>query len=125
MTKDLQILVAEDNKVNQELTKRILEKAGFLVSIANNGREAVNLFNQNEFDLILMDIQMPVMGGEEAVQAIRKSKKGGNIPIVALTAHAMSGDQEKYLDIGMNGYVSKPIRRSDLLETIQELFDNS
>ncbi len=115
------MLVAEDNTVNQKLIRRILENMGCQVILAQNGKEAVELFQQREFDLILMDMQMPVMGGEEAVSLIRGLQSEGRIPIVALTAHAMSGDREKYLAQGMDGYVSKPINRQELFSTMSEL----
>jgi PAS domain S-box-containing protein len=121
---ELRVLVAEDNEVNQKLAKRLLEKSGCLVSVANNGKEAVDLFEKENFDLILMDIQMPVMGGVEATKAIRSSRRGKGVPIVALTAHAMTGDREKYLSLGMDGYAAKPIKRIDLFRTMRELLEN-
>ncbi len=114
----LRVLLAEDNKVNQRVARRILENNGHTVEIAENGAQAVELFSKLPFDLILMDIQMPIMSGEEAVREIRGQPNGSNIPIIALTAHAMSGDREKYLSQGMNGYVSKPIDRSVLFDEI-------
>ncbi|MCB0331314.1 MAG: response regulator, partial [Bdellovibrionales bacterium] len=120
---DLRVLIAEDNAVNQKLTRRLLEKSGCQVAIANNGQEAVEMFSREEFDLILMDIQMPVMSGEEATQIIRGTEGGKSVPIVALTAHAMSGDREKYLSLGMDGYVSKPIKKNELYKTVLKLFE--
>jgi PAS domain S-box-containing protein len=117
----IRVLLAEDNAVNQKLAIRLLEKAGLTVSVANNGQEAVDLFSEQEFDLILMDMQMPVMSGEEATAQIRSFRERGTIPIVALTAHAMSGDREKYLAAGMDGYVAKPINKKELYSVIQEL----
>jgi two-component system sensor histidine kinase/response regulator len=98
--------------VNQKLAMRLLEKLGHQVTLAVNGKEAFELFKTNSFDLVLMDIQMPVMGGVEATQKIRDAERrsGGHIPIIAMTAHAMAGDAEKYLSSGMDGYVSKPVR---------------
>lgn len=119
--RSLRVLLAEDNAVNQKLAVRLLEKAGHLVTIANNGQEAVELFAESSFDIVLMDVQMPVMGGEEAAALIRADQRGASIPIVALTAHAMEGDREKYLASGMDGYVSKPIVRKQLFTVIEEL----
>ena len=108
----LRLLLVEDNRVNQKLAMRLLEKLGHQVTLAVNGKEAFELFKTNSFDLVLMDIQMPVMGGVEATQKIRDAERrsGGHIPIIAMTAHAMAGDAEKYLSSGMDGYVSKPVR---------------
>ncbi len=114
----LRILLAEDNAVNQKLAIRLLEKMGHRVTLAVNGQEAVDEIQRQRFDLVLMDIQMPVMGGVQSVQLIRtaKSEHGRRTPIVAMTAHAMKGDREKYLAAGMDGYVSKPIRSQFLRE---------
>ena len=121
----LRVLLAEDNAVNQKLVVRMLEKAGHKVVVAGNGLEALDLFGKNEFDLILMDIQMPIMGGDEATARIRATMGEKRVPIVALTAHAMSGDKEKYLAKGMDGYVSKPINAKTLLDTIREVTTSS
>jgi PAS domain S-box-containing protein len=117
------VLVAEDNPVNQKLALRLLEKHGHVVRLANNGREALELLEQEAFDVILMDVQMPEMGGFEATARIRAAEKdsGRHIPIVALTAHAMRGDRERCLDAGMDAYVCKPIQEMDLLRVIDEL----
>jgi CheY-like chemotaxis protein/HPt (histidine-containing phosphotransfer) domain-containing protein len=120
----LHILVAEDNAVNQEVARQMLQKRGYEVTIASNGREAVDLMTDSpEFDLILMDIQMPEMDGFQATAAIREIEKGGTsrIPIVAMTAHAMKGDRERCLQAGMDGYVSKPVQSKVLYETIEEI----
>jgi len=116
----LRVLVVEDNPVNQKLTVSILDKLGCQTIVANNGEEAVSLFKQSEVDLILMDMQMPIMGGEEAVGIIRSIPEGENTPIVALTAHAMSEDRDRYLKLGLNGYISKPIERESFVSTILE-----
>ncbi len=107
----LHVLLAEDNKVNQTLALITLEQMGHSVRIATNGREAIELYGQEPFDVILMDLQMPDMDGFQAVAAIRESEQGGNqrIPIIALTAHALKGDRERCLASGMTGYVSKPL----------------
>ena len=113
----------EDNRVNQKLALRLLEKMGHRVTLAVNGREALELLKCHPFDLVLMDIQMPVMGGIEATQEIRDAERqsGGHIPIIAMTAHAMAGDAEKYLSSGMDGYVSKPVRAGFLRAEIDRL----
>src|SRR5262249_51850809 len=114
----LRALLVEDNRVNQKLAVRILEKMGHEAVVAANGQEAVDLVKSSRFDLILMDIQMPVMGGLEATRQIRALEKmtGRSNVIIAMTAHAMAGDAEKYLGSGMDGYVSKPIRVPALRE---------
>jgi two-component system, sensor histidine kinase and response regulator len=112
----LRVLVAEDNLVNQRLIVRLLEKRGHSVQVAVNGLEALQALNKARFDLVLMDMQMPEMGGIEATAAIRQSEKhsASHTPIVALTASAMQGDREKCLAIGMDGYLAKPIRPLEL-----------
>lgn len=119
----LRVLLAEDNKVNQMLAKSMLEREGHIVDVASDGKEAVQKWIDTEYDIILMDIQMPEMGGVEATQCIREDEKGSrhHIPIVALTAHAMAGDKEKYLSQGMDGYISKPIDKEELRTTLSEL----
>ena len=114
------ILLAEDNLVNQRLAVKLLEKHGHSVRIANNGREALDSLNQEVFDLVLMDVQMPVLSGLEAATLIREKEKetGGHTRIIALTANAMSGDREKCLAAGMDGYLSKPIRVDELLAVL-------
>lgn len=124
----IRILLVEDNLVNQKLATRILEKAGHQVHIANNGKEAVEYFvaNQGQIDLILMDVQMPIMGGFEATQTIRQYETKNNwapIAIIAMTAHAMQGDREDCLSAGMNGYVSKPVNIKALFDEIKRVFD--
>ncbi len=121
--KQLNILLAEDNIVNQKLAFRILEKEGYKVTIANNGKEAFSFFEKQAFDLILMDVQMPEMGGFEATEAIRKKEKGRgtHTPIIAMTAHAMKGDRERCLEAGMDGYIPKPIKPKELFETIEDV----
>jgi two-component system sensor histidine kinase/response regulator len=119
----LRLLLVEDNLVNQKLAMRLLEKMGNQVSLAVNGQEAVDLVAVQHFDLILMDIQMPVMGGLEATSAIRNSKnpRVRRLPIVAMTANAMAGDAQKYLEAGMDGYISKPIRREALQAELERV----
>ncbi|MDR0548169.1 MAG: PAS domain-containing protein [Deltaproteobacteria bacterium] len=122
--KGAKILLTEDNEVNQLVASRILSKAGFEVKIANNGLEAVSLAQAEEFDLILMDIQMPEMDGLTATRAIRAIPKLKDIPIVAMTAHAMSGDRELSLAAGMNDHISKPINLTELYQTLLKWVPN-
>jgi CheY-like chemotaxis protein len=114
------ILLAEDNRVNQRLAQRILEKEGHQVIVVGNGREALEALENDTFDLILMDVQMPLMDGIEATKAIRKAEAltKAHIPIVALTAHAMKGDRDRCVAAGMDAYISKPIRAADLLNMV-------
>ncbi len=123
----LSILVAEDNPVNQTVAQRLLERAGHAVTLANNGEEALEILDAGHFDLVLMDVQMPVMGGIEATQAIRAREARHSwvmqgdwrpIPIIAMTAHAMQGDRRRCLEAGMDDYVSKPIDSRALFAAI-------
>jgi PAS domain S-box-containing protein len=116
----LRVLLAEDNAVNQRLAMRLLEKRGHAVRVANNGREALEALEREQFDLVLMDVQMPAMDGFEATAAIREKEKGGawRQPVIALTAHAMKGDREKCLAAGMDGYLTKPILPQELDELL-------
>jgi len=119
--KPSRILLAEDHPVNQRLATKILEKWGHEITVAPNGRRALEIYNQKSFDLILMDVQMPQMGGMEATAAIREVEKGrtSRTPIVAMTAHAIKGDREKCLAAGMDGYISKPINPDELFALIE------
>ncbi len=109
--KQLKILLAEDNLINQKITVTFLNRLGHLVDVAENGRVAIEMFKAHKYDLIFMDIQMPEVSGFEATSAIREfeKKSSGHIPIVALTAHALVGDKEKCLDSGMDDYLTKPL----------------
>jgi two-component system, sensor histidine kinase and response regulator len=120
----LRILLAEDNLVNQRLAVRLLEKEGHSVVVAGDGRKVLQALETQNFDLILMDVQMPVMDGVETTAAIRtrEAGKGAHIPIVAMTAHAMAGDRQRFLSLGMDGYVSKPIHSRDLYDAIENVF---
>jgi CheY-like chemotaxis protein len=111
--RQLHVLLAEDNVVNQTLAIRLLTKLGHRVEVANNGQEALDLHAATHFDAILMDVQMPVMGGFEATAVIRQRESAGmeRTPIIAMTAHAMKGDRERCLQAGMDGYLSKPCTR--------------
>ncbi len=115
----LDILLAEDNPVNQRLAVRLLERRGHRVTIAGNGRAAVELATTFPFDVVLMDVQMPIMDGLEATRHIRAHSP--SIPILAMTAHAMDGDRERCLAAGMNAYTSKPIRADELFAAIHSL----
>jgi CheY-like chemotaxis protein len=113
--------LAEDNLVNQKLAVRLLEKRGHSVVVAGNGREAIAAIEQDTFDVILMDVQMPEMDGFEATRIIRAKEKqtGLHIPIVAMTAHAMKGDRERCIKVGMDNYISKPLNPTKLYETVE------
>ncbi|MEW6351373.1 MAG: PAS domain S-box protein [Thermodesulfobacteriota bacterium] len=119
----LRILLAEDNLVNQKLAKRMVEKMGHEVTVARHGQEALQILEQGGFDLILMDVQMPMMDGLDATRAIRDRERdaGGHIPIIAMTAYAMAGDKEKCLEAGMDGYLSKPINAKAVFQKIEEV----
>ena len=119
----LRILLADDNEVNQRLARKLLEKRGHSIASASNGREAVELFDAQPFDLVLMDVQMPEMNGLQATAVIREKQAvtHARIPIIAMTARAMKGDREECLAAGMDGYVSKPISSADLFRVIGEL----
>jgi len=114
--KSLNILLAEDNLVNQKLASRLLEKRNHIITIVRNGKEALAALEKDQFDLVLMDIQMPEMDGFEATRILREHEKtnGGHQPVVAMTALAMIGDKERCIEAGMDGYISKPIRPQDL-----------
>jgi CheY-like chemotaxis protein len=121
VTDTLRLLLAEDNSVNQRFAVRILEKWGHFVHVVSNGREAVEAVADQQFDAVLMDVQMPEMGGYEATRLIRQaeSSSGRHIPIIAMTAHAMKGDREKCLSAGMDAYVAKPISPRELAAVLQ------
>ena len=123
----IRILLAEDNVINQTLAVRLLEKRGYTVTVAPDGQAAVEAFQTGVFELVLMDIQMPRMDGFEATAAIREREKltGGHIPIVAMTAHALIADQERCIASGMDGYVSKPIRTSEMFAAIETVLGAS
>jgi signal transduction histidine kinase/CheY-like chemotaxis protein len=115
-------LVAEDNKFNQVVVKSMLERVGITVDIAENGEEALKLFEAEDYDLVFMDVRMPVMNGYAATEAIRnRTDAKANIPILALTAEATKSDVKKCLDAGMNVHLSKPLRLADVVEAIQSL----
>lgn len=120
-SKSFDILLAEDNDVNQRLAVKILEKYNHRVTVANNGQEAVDLARKKRYDVILMDVQMPILGGFDATKAIRKLERQEGLvrtPIVALTAHAMMGDREKCISVGMDEYLTKPLKQTAMMQTI-------
>jgi CheY-like chemotaxis protein len=121
----LRVLVAEDNAVNQLLAVRLLEKRGHEVVVASTGTAALEALENQSFDLVLMDVQMPEMSGLEATIAIRErertSASGKHIPIIAMTANAMVGDKEQCLEAGMDGYLSKPLQVAALFAAIESL----
>jgi two-component system sensor histidine kinase/response regulator len=119
------ILVVEDNRVNQKVVTAVLRKRGYVIELANDGREALEkLETGGDFDLVLMDVQMPGLDGLEATRLIRQDLRWKALPIVAMTAHAMTGDKERCLEAGMNDYISKPVHPSHLLNTVSEHLAN-
>ena len=116
--KGVRILVAEDNPTNQEIAKAILEGAGITVEIVDNGEKAIEAARRDRFDAVLMDVQMPKMDGYEATASIRKIPELKSLPIIAMTAHAMKGDEEKCLEAGMDAYITKPINQDRLFQAI-------
>ncbi|UQZ89893.1 hypothetical protein C4J81_11990 [Deltaproteobacteria bacterium Smac51] len=117
------ILLVEDNDMNQLIAKKLLEKKGLKVEVANNGQEAIDKLQATDYELVLMDIQMPVMDGISATLKIREMEKFNNLPIIAMTAHAMSGDREKSLESGMNDHVTKPIDMKMLYAVLEKWID--
>ena len=122
------VLIAEDNLINQKVAKKLLTNAGLDISVANDGVEAIQMVEENNFELIFMDIHMPFIDGYEVTQKIRSSKDGRinpKIPIVAMTANAMKGDREKCLDAGMDDYIAKPISKTELYEILGKWLEPS
>jgi CheY-like chemotaxis protein len=119
----LRVLLAEDSLVNQKLAIGLMEKHGHTVVVANNGKEAVAALASAQFDVVLMDVEMPDMDGLEATAVIRVKERqtGGHLPIIAMTAHAMKGDRERCIEAGMDDYLSKPIRAQQLFETLESV----
>jgi len=121
------VLVAEDDLVNQRYIIRLLEKMGCHVKLAEDGQEAVEALNRHDYDIVLMDVEMPGMNGIEATRLIRDPGSGcrnPDIPIIALTAHAMWGDEQRCLHSGMDGYVPKPVDLDTIASIIQSVYDN-
>jgi CheY-like chemotaxis protein len=107
----VRILLAEDNPVNQKLATILLRKRGYRVTVVDNGRQALDSIASGEYDLVLMDVQMPEMSGVDATRELRRREAASqsHLPVIAMTAHAMKGDAEKFLEVGMDDYVSKPV----------------
>jgi len=126
-TRPLRILVVEDNPVNRTMALRILERAGHEVVLAVNGQEALDALAGASLDVVLMDVQMPVLNGLEATAQIREGEQGTgrHVPIVAMTAHAMRGDRERCLAAGMDGYLVKPVRAEELIAAVEEYGDGA
>jgi CheY-like chemotaxis protein/HPt (histidine-containing phosphotransfer) domain-containing protein len=124
--RSFRVLLAEDSPINQKLAVRLLARRGHDVTVVDDGRRAVEAFRNGEFDIILMDIQMPELDGFAATAEIRALEEGtgGHIPIVALTAHAMAGDEARCLAGGMDAYVSKPFRPEELFVAVEQLADS-
>jgi CheY-like chemotaxis protein len=116
----VKILVAEDNEANQFLIKAITKTMDWEITLVENGEEAIDAFKKEDFDLILMDVQMPVMNGYEATKIIRtlEAENNTHIPIIALTAYAMTSDKDQCIDAGMDDYISKPFKRQQFLDII-------
>jgi CheY-like chemotaxis protein len=123
----LRILLAEDNPVNQKVARKFMELRGHSVTVAGNGREAIELAAQQTFDLVLMDVQMPEMDGfaATAVLRARESSTASHLPIIAMTAHAMKGDAERCLEAGMDAYVAKPINPASLFALVDQVCGES
>jgi signal transduction histidine kinase/CheY-like chemotaxis protein/HPt (histidine-containing phosphotransfer) domain-containing protein len=113
------LLVVEDNLVNQKVVLAILRKKGYHMDVANDGREALLKLETGAYDLVLMDVQMPVLDGLETTRLIRREARWDNLPVIAMTAHAMNGDRERCLQSGMNAYISKPVQPAHLIATIE------
>ena len=123
---EVRILLAEDNAINRKLVVAMIKKRGWDVTVVENGKEVLEILQNIEnakgenFDLVLMDIQMPVMDGVETTKAIRKIKTFEHLPIIAITAHALKGDKEKFLAAGMNDYLAKPINANALYAVMEK-----
>ena len=120
ISKGRHVLLVDDEQIVQFYVKRLLEKNGYEVTLAQDGEQAMAKLVQNEYDCVLMDVQMPVLDGVEATKKIRSSSANfRNIPIIALTAYAMAGDREKFLEAGMNDYIAKPVDKEKLFEVLE------
>jgi CheY-like chemotaxis protein len=121
----LKILFVEDNPINITYSMALFKKLGFDVVLAENGRDGLAALEQGAFDLVLMDIQMPIMNGEVALRAIRTNEQGKShhLPVIALTAYSLRGDRERFLEEGFDGYVSKPMAVDELIEEMKRVLD--
>lgn len=117
----LRILIAEDNIINQKLLIQILDMLGYKADAVSDGPEVLTTIKEKTYDLVLMDIQMPEMGGEETTAQLRQQLNDHSPKIIAVTAYAMAGDREKYLKAGMDGYISKPFKIEDLVSEIKKV----
>ncbi len=115
----IQVLLAEDNRVNQKVATAMLEKGGYAVDVCGNGYEALKLFEQDKYDVVLLDVQMPEMDGLQAVTEIRNLERGTRVPVIAVTAHAMKGDRESMLEAGFDDYIAKPLRAEHLYAVLE------
>jgi CheY-like chemotaxis protein len=122
----LRLLVVEDNPVNRLVATRLLETRNHRVTAAANGREALEIIENEKFDCVLMDVQMPVLDGLRATAAIRSQERvsGGHLPIIAMTAHAMAGDHDRCLAAGMDGYLTKPVNARDVFATVSRVIED-
>jgi CheY-like chemotaxis protein len=125
--RSLRVLLVEDSPINQKLGLRLLEKQGHQVVVADNGLVALERLNQEQFDLVLMDVQMPELDGLEATKRLRSQEAGSGrrVPVLAMTARAMKGDRERCLESGMDGYLTKPIRPQELFDAIASVLATS
>ncbi len=119
------VLLVEDNEINQELALELLANGGIHTELANNGQEAVDKIENEDFDGVLMDIQMPILDGYGATRQIRKQERFKDLPIIAMTANAMAGDREKVLEAGMNDHIAKPINVRDMFTTMAKWITSS
>jgi CheY-like chemotaxis protein len=117
----LHVLLTDDNAINRQVIKLFLAPQGCDITEATNGKEALDRIAQTEFDIVLLDVHMPVMDGKEAIQRLRNDQRWVNLPVIALTADAMSGDREKYLALGMTDYVSKPVDQRELIAKMHQV----
>ncbi len=117
----MRVLLAEDNEINQKVALEFLKMRGHQVRIASNGKDVLEALAAEAFEIILMDVQMPVMDGFQATATIREKERstGQHIPIIAMTGYAMKGDRQRCIDAGMDGYICKPIRSQELFEIVE------
>lgn len=117
----LRVLLTDDNAINRQVIKLFLAPQGCDISEATNGKEALDLIARHDFDIVLLDVHMPVMDGKEAIQRLRAEPRWKSLPVIALTADAMSGDREKYIALGMTDYLSKPVDQRELIAKLHQM----
>ena len=117
----MRVLLTDDNAINRQVIKLFLAPQGCDIVEATHGKEALDLLAQHEFDIVLLDVHMPVMDGKEAIQRLRAEPRWKDLPVIALTADAMSGDREKYIALGMTDYVSKPVDQRELVSKMLQV----